>query len=96
MHKQTLASNIKEEMMLEVVEIIDVALLLLHHIQVLTLQAPAVRPTSLPRAMALAVLLEAVALQALAFDFYRHWFAQEQFLLVAAVPAFAVRGARFA
>jgi hypothetical protein len=66
MHKQTLASNIKEEMMLEVVEIIDVALLLLHHIQVLTLQAPAVRPASLPRTVALAVLLEAVALQALA------------------------------
>lgn len=96
MHKQTLASNIKEEMMLEVVEIIDVALLLLHHIQVLTLQAPAVRPASLPRTVALAVLLEAVALQALAFDLYGHRLAQEQFLLVAAVPALAVRRATLA
>ena len=64
-------------MMLEVVEIVDVAFLLLYHIQVLTLQAPAVWPAALPRAVALAVLLQAVALQALALNLYRHRLAQE-------------------
>lgn len=37
MHKQTRASNIKEEMMLEVIEIIDITFLLFYDIQVLTL-----------------------------------------------------------
>lgn len=62
-------------MMLEVIEIIDVAFLLLDDIQVLTLQAFAILPASLPRAVAFTVLLEAVALQALAFDLYGYGFA---------------------
>lgn len=63
-----------------------------YHLHILTLQALAVRSTLHPHVVALTVVLEAVALQALAFYLYCSA-SQEELLTVSAIFAFAFRSA---